>query len=140
MVSTPNSRNWIQLDLRPTAPTGSDFLRPMNKQTVCKVELFDQTPAATGGEPPSYVVLVHFSEVAFKIMKAKGQKADLEARKNARNLTKNEWPNIARSGSRITHPTVDLDTLGEPTADPDGAGSRVWVVSAPDGSVYRTAV
>lgn len=85
------------------------FLRPMNKQTVCKVELFDQTPAATGGEQPRYVVLVHFSEVALQIMKAKGQKADLEARKNAKNLTKNEWPNIARSGLRITHPTVDLD-------------------------------
>jgi len=112
----------------------------MNEQSVCKVELFDQTPAATGGEQPRYVVLVHFSEVALQMMKAKGQKADLEARKNAKNLTKIEWPNIARSGLRITHSTVDLDTLGEPTAHPDGAGSRVWVVSAPEGSMYRTAV
>jgi hypothetical protein len=105
----------------------------MNAQTVYQVELFDQTPAHPGCEQPRYVLLIHFTELARQMIKAQRQTPDLMARKIAKNLIRIE---NSPGGMRITHPLVDLDTLGEPTAYPDGADSRVWVTAAPQGSVY----
>jgi hypothetical protein len=105
----------------------------MNIQTVCEVKLFDRTPATPGFDQPRYVVRVHFSELAFQMMNVRRQKADLIARKIAKNLTRNERLSIENGpggGSLISHPSVDLDTLGEPNAYPDGAGTRVWVTVA----------
>jgi hypothetical protein len=113
----------------------------MNIQTVHKVEIFDQTPARLGSGTPRYVVLVHFSELALQMIRTRKQNANLSARKIAKSLTRNERLNIENGpggGSRITHPSVDLDTLGEPNACPDDAGSRVWVTVAPEGSMYQT--
>jgi hypothetical protein len=109
----------------------------MNEQTVFQVELFDQTPAIC--EHPRCVMLVYFSKFALQMMRDQRKNANVKALQIGKNLTQPEWFNIAGTGSKITHPLADLDTLGEPTAYPDDAGSRVWVAAAPEGSMYQTA-
>jgi hypothetical protein len=114
----------------------------MNIQNVYEVKFFDRTPATPGFGRPRYVVLVYFTELALQMIKMRRQSADWNATTIARNLTRIERINNATgpgSGSQIAHPLVDLDTLGKPTAHPDGAGSRVWVTLAPEGSVFQTA-
>jgi hypothetical protein len=114
----------------------------MNQQRVHEVRIFDRSPANRGSRPPLYVVLVRFSELAHEMMRVKGQSADRVAIQITKNLTRIEMVNLSSSSvfvTEVTHPRVqiDLENLGDPTAHPDGAGTRVWVTLAPPGSMFR---
>jgi hypothetical protein len=99
----------------------------MNLQKVYEVKVLNQTPAEHGALIGT--VIVHFSVAAFQVMAGRRQDPDAQASKIAKNLVLGPGAHM-NSGTRIEHPTVDLDALGQPTAYPDDADTRAWVRSA----------
>jgi hypothetical protein len=80
-----------------------------------------------------------FSDLALEMMATRKQSAELTATNIALNLTRLERVNTPGRGpwTQVSRKSVDLGTLGEPTVYPDGAGTRVWVIKAPEASMYH---
>lgn len=96
----------------------------MNLRQVYEITVFVGTPAQGS---PSRIVTIHFSRAALQITAGRRQNAELEARKIANSLAFGPGVQV-NGGVQIRNATVDVDSLGQPTAYPDGdAGTRAWV-------------
>ena len=96
----------------------------MHQQQVYAVTVYSGTTAQGG---PGTVVLIQFGQAALQIMSGRGQHPEVRARMIAKKLTFGPGAQ-ANSGTRIKSIVVDVDSLGQPTAYPDGdAGTRAWV-------------
>jgi hypothetical protein len=95
----------------------------MNQQEVYEVTVYSGTPALGG---PIKVVVIQFGQAQLQIMSGRGQDPEMQARMIAKNLALGPGAHV-NGGTQITNAVVDVDALGQPTAYPDGAGTRAWV-------------
>jgi hypothetical protein len=95
----------------------------MNRKEVYEVTVYSGTPAQGG---PTSVVIIQFGQVALQMMSGRRQDPEMQARMIAKSLALGPGAHV-NGGTQIKSTVVDVESLGQPTAYPDDAGTLAWV-------------